>query len=111
MHVPIAGGDWRIEKDSLGEVRVPASHLWGAQTERSHENFQIGVERYRWGRPVIRAFGIVKKSAALANLEQFYFMPKHVWSKYTGNDGKDMKSFNPEQHLPVVSGLCSREPL
>ena len=42
--------------------------------------------------------------SALANLEQFYFMPKHVWSKYTGNDGKDMKSFNPEQHLPVVSG-------
>src|SRR5690242_8355398 len=42
--------------------------------------------------------------SALANLEQFYFMPKHVWSKYTGNDGKDMKSFDPEQHLPVVSG-------
>jgi peptide/nickel transport system substrate-binding protein len=42
--------------------------------------------------------------SALANLEQFYFMPKHVWSKYTGNDGEDMKSFDPEQHLPVVSG-------
>ena len=42
--------------------------------------------------------------SALANLEQFYIMPKHVWSKYTGNNGKDMKSFNPEQHLPVVSG-------
>ena len=42
--------------------------------------------------------------SALANLEQFYIMPKHVWSKYTGHDGKDMKSFNPEQHLPVVSG-------
>ena len=67
MNVPAAGGAWRVEKDSLGEVRVPADHLWGAQTERSHENFQIGVDRYRWGRPVIRAFGVLKKAAALAN--------------------------------------------
>jgi fumarate hydratase class II len=48
---------------------VPADHLWGAQTERSHLNFPIGVERYRWGRPVIRALGILKKCAALANAE------------------------------------------
>ena len=60
---------WRIEKDALGEVRVPAEHLWGAQTERSRLNFVIGVERHRWGRPVIRAFGLLKKCAALANLE------------------------------------------
>ena len=61
--------NWRIEKDALGEVRVPAEHLWGAQTERSRLNFIIGVERHRWGRPVIRAFGLLKKCAALANLE------------------------------------------
>ena len=61
--------DWRIEKDALGEVRVPAGRLWGAQTERSRLNFVIGVERHRWGRPVIRAFGLLKKCAALANLE------------------------------------------
>jgi fumarate hydratase, class II len=61
--------EWRIEKDALGEVRVPAEHLWGAQTERSRLNFVIGVERHRWGRPVIRAFGVLKKCAALANLE------------------------------------------
>src|SRR5690348_18509168 len=59
----------RIEKDALGEVRVPAQHLWGAQTQRSIENFPIGVARFRWGRPVIRALGILKKAAALANLE------------------------------------------
>src|SRR5215469_11538843 len=59
----------RIEEDSLGNVTVPADHLWGAQTERSHENFPIGVERYQWGRPVIRALGILKKCAALANEE------------------------------------------
>ena len=61
--------NWRIEKDALGEVKVPAEHLWGAQTERSRLNFVIGIERHRWGRPVIRAFGLLKKCAALANLE------------------------------------------
>src|SRR3989442_1466834 len=59
----------RIEEDALGGVEVPADHLWGAQTERSHRNFPIGVERYRWDRPVIRALGILKKCAALANGE------------------------------------------
>lgn len=59
----------RIEEDALGEVQVPAEHLWGAQTQRSHMNFPIGVERFRWGRPVIRALGILKKCAALANGE------------------------------------------
>src|SRR3954464_10463502 len=60
---------FRVEEDALGNVEVPADHLWGAQTQRSHLNFPIGVERYRWGRPVIRALGILKKCAALANEE------------------------------------------
>src|SRR5579862_9628956 len=60
---------FRIEEDALGSVEVPADHLWGAQTERSHRNFPIGVNRFRWGRPVIRALGILKKCAALANGE------------------------------------------
>jgi fumarate hydratase class II len=57
----------RIEHDALGEVHVPADHLWGAQTERSRENFRIGVDRFRFTRPVIRALGILKKAAARAN--------------------------------------------
>ena len=44
---------FRVEEDALGNVEVPADHLWGAQTQRSHRNFPIGVERHRWGRPVI----------------------------------------------------------
>ncbi len=64
MHMP-----YRVEEDALGDVQVPAEHLWGAQTQRSHLNFPIGVERFRWGRPVIRALGILKKRAALANGE------------------------------------------
>src|SRR5580658_10330924 len=59
----------RWEHDALGSVAVPADRLWGAQTQRSLENFPIGVARFRWGRPVIRAFGIVKQCAALANGE------------------------------------------
>src|SRR6201991_5211861 len=58
---------YRLEEDALGDVQVPAERLWGAQTQRSHLNFPIGVERFRWGRPVIRALGILKKCAALAN--------------------------------------------
>jgi fumarate hydratase class II len=57
----------RIERDSLGEVAVPADRLWGAQTQRSIDNFPIGVPRFRFGRPVVRALGLVKQAAARAN--------------------------------------------
>ncbi len=68
----------RVEHDSLGDVEVPAEHLWGAQTQRSIENFPIGVDRFRWGRPVIRALGILKKCAALANGELAQLPPDKV---------------------------------
>ena len=67
---------FRVEEDALGEVRVPAEHLWGAQTQRSRQNFPIGVERYRWGRPVIRALGVLKKCAALANARTRAICPR-----------------------------------
>jgi fumarate hydratase class II len=57
----------RREHDSLGEIEVPADRLWGAQTQRSLENFPIGRPRFVWGRGVIRALGLVKKAAAEAN--------------------------------------------
>ena len=57
----------RIEHDALGPVEVPADRLWGAQTERSRHFFSIGVPRFVWTRPVIRALGLLKKSAARAN--------------------------------------------
>ncbi len=66
----------RIEEDSLGKVEVPGEHLWGAQTERSRENFPIGIETHGWRRPVIRAFGILKKSAALVNRELGVLAPE-----------------------------------
>ena len=53
----------------MGQVEVPANCYWGAQTERSRDNFKIGVDRFQWGRAVKQALGILKKSAALANGE------------------------------------------
>lgn len=55
----------RIEKDTMGDVKVPASALWGAQTQRSIENFKIGGERFP--REMIKALGLLKKAAAMAN--------------------------------------------
>lgn len=60
-------GATRIEHDSMGEVEVPAWALWGAQTERSYENFRIGTETMPKG--IIRAFALLKKAAAQANVE------------------------------------------
>ena len=59
--------DYRIEHDSMGEVRVPADRLWGAQTQRSIENFRIGVGLETMPSEIVRAFGILKKAAARAN--------------------------------------------
>ena len=60
---------FRIESDSMGEVNVPADRYWGAQTERSRDNFKIGTERFQWGRAVKKSLGVLKKCAALANGE------------------------------------------
>ncbi|WP_242864950.1 lyase family protein, partial [Flavonifractor plautii] len=57
--------DYRIERDSMGEMEVPADRYWGAQTQRSYQNFQIGTEKMP--EEIVRAFGILKKAAALAN--------------------------------------------
>ena len=59
--------EYRIEHDSMGEVKVPADKYWAAQTERSHENFKIGVGIETMPREIIHAFGILKKAAAIAN--------------------------------------------
>ena len=60
---------YRIEHDSLGEMKVPADKYWAAQTQRSHENFEIGVGIETMPREITHAFGILKKAAAQANNE------------------------------------------
>ena len=57
--------EYRIERDSMGEMQVPADRYWGAQTQRSYQNFKIGTEKMP--QEIIRAFGILKKAAAMAN--------------------------------------------
>ena len=59
--------EYRIEHDSMGEMKVPADRLWAAQTQRSHENFEIGVGIEKMPVEITHAFGILKKAAALAN--------------------------------------------
>ncbi|MFT6866236.1 MAG: fumarate hydratase class II [Cyclobacteriaceae bacterium] len=61
--------EYRIEHDTMGEVKVPAEKYWGAQTQRSKENFKIGGENMHMPMEIIRAFAILKKSAAQANLD------------------------------------------
>ena len=59
--------DYRIESDSIGDINVPSQRYWGAQTQRSLENFPIGGQSERMPDQLIRAFGYVKKTAAEVN--------------------------------------------
>ena len=59
----------RMESDSMGQIEVPSHKYWGAQTQRSIHHFPIGVDRFKWQFPIIRSLGILKKAAALANVE------------------------------------------
>ncbi len=61
--------EYRIEHDTMGEVKVPADKYWGAQTERSRNNFKIGGEKNQMPNEIIKAFAILKKSAAEANMD------------------------------------------
>ena len=61
--------DYRIEHDSMGEVKVPADKYWGAQTQRSKDNFKIGAGIETMPREITHAFGLLKKATALANNE------------------------------------------
>lgn len=88
----------RIETDSMGEVPVPADKYWGAQTQRSVQNFRIGGERMPL--PLIRAFGIVKKSAALANMA-LGALDKTVGEAVV-SAADEVMSGNLNDHFPLV---------
>jgi fumarate hydratase, class II len=61
--------EYRIEKDTMGEVKVPVNVYWGAQTQRSIENFKIAQDINRMPKEIIRAFAYLKKAAALTNCD------------------------------------------
>ena len=75
--------EYRIERDSMGEVRVPADRYWGAQTQRSHENFPIGVGIETMPAEIIRAFAVLKKAAAL-DIEMLLPLHGFVWREELG---------------------------
>ncbi len=66
--------EYRIERDSMGEVKVPVGVYWGAQTQRSFENFKISTEKIPL--EVIHAFAILKKAVAKANFRLVWFVMK-----------------------------------
>ena len=68
--------DFRIEKDTMGEVKVPSDVYWGAQTQRSIENFRIAQDINQMPREIIRAFAYLKKAAALTNLDAGLLPPE-----------------------------------
>ena len=61
--------DFRIEKDTIGDVKVPADKYWGAQTERSRNNFKIGTNTHQMPNEIIKGFAYLKKAAAYTNFE------------------------------------------
>lgn len=90
--------EYRIEKDTLGEVQVPADKLWGAQTQRSYENFKIGTERMPI--EIIRAFAILKKSAALANRKLGKLAPDKADAIVQAAD--EIREGRWDDHFPLV---------
>ncbi|MBB6454650.1 fumarate hydratase class II [Salirhabdus euzebyi] len=90
--------DYRIEKDTLGEVKVPADKYWGAQTQRSKENFPIGNEKMP--REIVSAFAILKKSAAVAN-EELGLLEKEKAEAIT-YAADQIVAGNLDEHFPLV---------
>ena len=88
----------RIEKDSFGEIKVPADKYWGAQTQRSLKNFSIGWEKQPTN--IIKAFGIIKKAAALVNIENGQ-LSKEI-GKAIISASEDVISGKLNSHFPLV---------
>ncbi len=88
----------RKEKDTMGEIEVPADRYWGAQTQRSLENFEIG--EIRFPRPLIRAFGLLKKAAAEVNRE-LGLLPEEK-AKWIAAAAQEIVDGKLDAHFPLV---------
>jgi len=89
-----------MEKDTMGDVQVPADKYWAAQTERSRNNFKIGVDTMKMPIEIIRAFAILKKSAAEANFELGVLTKEK--SDLIGKVCNEISAGNLDQHFPLV---------
>lgn len=90
----------RVETDAFGEIKVPSDKYWGAQTQRSLQNFKIGGARERMPEPVVRAFGILKKSAAVVN-EQLGTLDPEV-AKPIKQAADEVAQGKLMEHFPLV---------
>ncbi|CDH08364.1 probable Fumarate hydratase, mitochondrial [Zygosaccharomyces bailii ISA1307] len=90
----------RIETDAFGEIKVPANKYWGAQTQRSYQNFRIGGARERMPEQVIHAFGVLKKSAAIVNEANGQLDPKIADAIKQAAD--EVASGKLKEHFPLV---------
>ena len=92
--------EYRIEHDSLGEVSVPADRYWGAQTQRSFENFKIGIEKMP--KEIIHAFGILKLAAARTNLELVPQRMTQEKCRYISEAANEVISGALSEHFPLA---------
>lgn len=92
--------EYRIEHDTMGEVKVPADKYWGAQTQRSRDNFKIGGEKNQMPIEIIRAFAILKKSAAETNMD-LGVLPKEK-SDLIGKVCDEILAGNLDDQFPLV---------
>jgi fumarate hydratase class II len=90
--------DFRVERDSMGEINVPADRYWGAQTQRSLEHFKIGGDRFP--REMIRALGILKKCAAVVNTE-LGLLPQEK-AKHIVSAADEVIKGDLDAHFPLV---------
>ena len=88
---------YRKEKDSMGELEVPEDRYYGAQTQRSLENFKIGGERFQ--RELIRAYGIIKKAAAITNYKN-KDLDKNI-SRYIVKASEEVIKGKLDNHFPL----------
>ena len=92
-------GKFRVEKDTMGELQVPAEKYWGCQTQRSSINFRIGGERERMPIQIIKAFGVLKKAAAIVN-QRYGLDPKVADAICRAAD--EVISGKLDDHFPLV---------
>jgi len=92
--------EMRTETDSMGDIKVPADRYWGAQTQRSIENFPIGKDRFTWGRTLIEGFGLLKSAAATVN-EQLDQLEPDV-AKLVVQAADEVAAGQLDDHFPLV---------
>ena len=101
-----SSSDFRIEKDTMGEVKVPADRFYGAQTQRSRDNFKIGADEV-WGaeqmpRAVIHAFAVLKKACAIVNVSNGDLDKKLGTAIETACDDVLGEKINLKEEFPLV---------